>query len=425
MKPVHAFGLIVAFGATLHAQAINLHGRVSDSTGKPVANAVVELMKQGMRDTTGADGTYSIIKSSASIGPNSSMHSENLRMENGVLEFTVSQPSLVKIEVFDLKGNIQKKELLPEAQPGIYHFDVESYSHSNQMLIIRVSVGSLIQTFHYFSLQKDLPAGNFSIANTRSASRVLANLAASVDTLKVSAVGDSTKKIGLTSYDTTVNVTMVADATSVYHPCPTDGSPCKILPFGDSITRGAKSTDDGGYRSQLFKLVVAAKQNVTFVGSLANGPTTVSGVTFPRSHEGHVGWTISQLLPLVPSPALNGKPNIILLHIGTNDIGSRDPAMMAKHLDSLIEKTAQNAPTALIVVAQITAALTDNDIRDAYNAKIPGIIQSHAAKRQHIIGVDMNKIPVADLSPDGVHPNDKGYVYMAGIWYAAIKDLLP
>jgi lysophospholipase L1-like esterase len=213
--------------------------------------------------------------------------------------------------------------------------------------------------------------------------------------------------------------------TVAYAPCPTNGSPCTILPLGDSITRGFRSSDDGGYRSQLFKLIVAAKQKITFTGSLTNGPTQVSGQPFPRMHEGHSGWTISQLSPLIPSPALDGKPNIILLHIGTNDIGSRDPAGMATHLEALLDKIAQNGPNALIVVAQITAAFTDNDIRDAYNAKIPGIVQSHAAKGQHIIGVDMNKIPMTDLSSDGVHPNDQGYVYMAGIWYAALKDLLP
>ena len=213
--------------------------------------------------------------------------------------------------------------------------------------------------------------------------------------------------------------------TVAYTPCPTDGSPCKILPLGDSITRGVKSSDEGGYRSQLFKLIVAANQKVTFTGSLNNGPTQVSGQAFPRMHEGHSGWTITQLGPLIPSPALGGKPNIVLLHIGTNDIGYRDPAGMATHLEALLDKIAQNGPDALIVVAQITAARTDNDIRDAYNAKIPGIVQSRAAKGQHIISVDVNKLPMAGLSSDGVHPNDQGYTYMAGVWYAAIKDLLP
>jgi lysophospholipase L1-like esterase len=230
---------------------------------------------------------------------------------------------------------------------------------------------------------------------------------------------------GVVSAGTNGGGTGGTGGTTAYTPCPSNGSPCTILPLGDSITRGAKSSNDAGYRSQLFKLIVAAKQKVTFTGSLTNGPMQESGQPFPRMHEGHSGWTINQLSPLIPSPALADKPNIILLHIGTNDIGSRDPAGMAMRLDALVDKLAQNGPDALIVVAQITPARTDNDIRDAYNAKIPGIVQSHAAKGRHIISVDMNKLPMAGLNADGVHPNDQGYAYMAGIWYAAIKDLLP
>jgi lysophospholipase L1-like esterase len=220
-----------------------------------------------------------------------------------------------------------------------------------------------------------------------------------------------------------------------YNPCPTNGDPCKVLPLGDSITHGYASSDDGGYRSQLFKLIVAANQKVTFTGSLTNGPTQVSGQTFPRSHEGHDGWTIdpgystyglSGISTLIPSPALNGGPHIILLHIGTNDAGFMDAANMSTRLEALLDKIAQAAPSALIVLAQTTPLGYTSAPLTTYDAKIPGIVQSHAAKGQHIVGVDMSKMPVpADIGSDNVHPNDQGYAYMANIWYAALKDLLP
>ena len=161
----------------------------------------------------------------------------------------------------------------------------------------------------------------------------------------------------------------------------------------------------------------------------------MSGVTFPRMHEGHAGWTIdpgyntisssySGISKLVPSPALDSKPHIILLMIGTNDLFAREAANMGTRLEALLDKIVLNAPNALIVLAKITPLGTDNPSLTAYNAKIPGIIQTHAAKGQHIIGVDMSKLPVSQLA-DGTHPNNQGYTYMAGIWYAAIKDLLP
>lgn len=222
--------------------------------------------------------------------------------------------------------------------------------------------------------------------------------------------------------------------SSTYNPCPSDGSACKLLPFGDSITRGAKSSDDAGYRSALFKLIAAANKKATFTGSLSNGPAQVSGKSFPRLHEGRPGWTIdpgynmisssySGISTLVPSPALNGNPHIILLMIGTNDLFARDTAKMADRLEVLLDKIARNAPNALIVLAQITPLGSSNSAVTAYNAKIPAIIQAHAAKGQHIIGVDMSKLPTSNLS-DGTHPNDRGYEYMASVWFAAIQDLL-
>lgn len=235
---------------------------------------------------------------------------------------------------------------------------------------------------------------------------------------------------------------------TTYKPCPTTGEACKILPFGDSITEGVKSSDGAGYRSQLFKLIVAAKQQVTFTGSLADGPTLVSGQTFPRMHEGHAGWTIDPGLSefsgyggissLVPSPALNGGPHIVLLHIGANELfPTQDAAGMAMRLEALVDMIAAAVPTALIVLAQITPVGSTNgghtqaqvDAANAtqalYNSKIPGIIQAQVAKKHHVIGVDMSKMPLSGLTTASVHPNDQGYAYMAGIWYAAISDLLP
>lgn len=235
---------------------------------------------------------------------------------------------------------------------------------------------------------------------------------------------------------------------TLYKPCPTTGEACKILPFGDSITEGVKSSDGAGYRSQLFKSIVAAKQKVTFTGSLANGPTLVSGQTFPRVHEGRAGWTIDPGLSefsgyggissLVPSPALNGGPHIVLLHIGANELfPTQDAAGMAMRLDALVDKIAAAVPNALIVLAQITPVGSTNgghtqaqvDAANAtqaqYNNKIPSIIQAQVAKKRHVIGVDMSKMPLSGLTTASVHPNDQGYAYMAGIWYAAISDLLP
>ncbi|MEO6095919.1 MAG: GDSL-type esterase/lipase family protein [Fibrobacteria bacterium] len=442
MKWIFSLGLVVAFGSALHAQTINVRGRVSNAAGQPVANALVELVKLGVKDTTAANGDYSLIKPGVSNRSLAAAPRESIRLNQGILELSVSEPSPVKIEVFDMKGNNQKNESLPNAQPGVYHVNIANLPYTNQMLIVQASIGPMVRSFRYNSSRKAISEGDFTIASPRAAGGMLAKIAAAVDTLNVTAIGYAPKKLSLSAYDTTVNVTLDPDATTVYKPCPTNGNPCKILPFGDSITEGVNSTDGSGYRTQLFKLIVAANQKVTFVGSLTKGPTTVSGATFPRAHEGHSGWRIgssggSGIYSLIPSPALNDGPHIILLLIGANDVFVSGSDTMADRLDALLEKVAQNAPNALIVLAQMTPIGTSNNghtaaqvasanaAQAAFNSKMPGIIQAHVAKGRHIIGVDLSKMPLSGLGKSTMHPNDQGYAYVAGIWYDGIKNLLP
>ena len=209
-----------------------------------------------------------------------------------------------------------------------------------------------------------------------------------------------------------------------FNPC--KASPCVILPLGDSITHGFSSTDDAGYRSPLFKLIVAANQNVTFIGSLTNGPTTVSGKTFPRNHEGHDGFTVTQITGYVPpAKSFSTTPHIVLLHIGTNDMTSNaDPTTTANQLSTLITNLVNAAPDALIVVAKIIPLGYSNTNYNSYIAKIPGVVQAHSSN--HVIMVDMSTLPTSDIRGNGnVHPTDQGYADMANLWYGAIKSYLP
>jgi lysophospholipase L1-like esterase len=200
---------------------------------------------------------------------------------------------------------------------------------------------------------------------------------------------------------------------------------------------------NGGYRGPLFAAAVAAGRKMTFTGSLSNGPNTVSGQTFPKKNEGHSGWGISEVTPysggnagiatVIPTPAFasasGGTPEIILLHIGTNDSGSFSAAQMQTDLKGLLDKLFTNAPNALVVAAQIIPLGYDpnNAVIKAYNQALPGIVQERAAAGKHIALVDMNTgYSVATMfGSDNIHPNTAGYKLMADRWYAAIESLLP
>ena len=214
--------------------------------------------------------------------------------------------------------------------------------------------------------------------------------------------------------------------TSGFNPC--KASPCVVLPLGDSITHGYNSGDDAGYRSALFKLVVAANQQVTFVGSQSNGPSTVSGQTFPKNHEGHDGITATDLSGYVPpKKAFSSTPHVVLLHIGTNDMTSNaDPTTTANQLDTLVTNLVQAAPDALVVVAKIVPLGYSNTNYNQYIAKIPDLVKAHASKNEHVVLVDMSTLPSSDIRGGGnVHPTDKGYADMADLWYGVIKGYLP
>lgn len=214
--------------------------------------------------------------------------------------------------------------------------------------------------------------------------------------------------------------------SSGFNPC--KASPCVVLPLGDSITHGFNSTDDGGYRSPLFKLAVTANQKVTFIGSLSNGPSNVSGQTFPKTHEGHDGISVTGITGYVPpKKAFSTTPHIVLLHIGTNDMTSNEnPTTTANLLDTLVTNIVQAAPDALVVVAKIVPLGYSNTNYDQYIAKIPDVVKTHAAKNEHVVMVDMSTLPGSDIRGGGnVHPTDKGYADMADLWYGVIKGYLP
>jgi len=220
--------------------------------------------------------------------------------------------------------------------------------------------------------------------------------------------------------------TSSSGGSSGFDPCPATGS-CKILPLGDSITYGSTS-NNGGYRVELFTRAVHDGKHVTFVGSQSDGPATVAGVSFPTNNEGHPGWTIAQITGIAnASSALKDAPGIVLLHIGTNDL-PKSLTGASDRLAQLVDQILATLPTSLLVVAQIIPLPWAESSVVMYNAAIPSIVQQRASQGKHLIVVDLNTgFPLSNgLGSDNIHPNDTvGYPWMGDKWYAAIQQYLP
>ena len=121
---------------------------------------------------------------------------------------------------------------------------------------------------------------------------------------------------------------------------------------------------------------------------------------------------------------LGTNPRTVLLHIGTNDVLQNfDLANAPARLSALVDRITATVPNADVFVATIIpmAGEERENAGRAYNATIPGMVQSkrNAGKRVHL--VDMHSaLTTADLI-DGVHPTATGYDKMAATWYAATR----
>ncbi len=254
---------------------------------------------------------------------------------------------------------------------------------------------------------------------------------------------DSTSSAGGSSTgDTSTGGAGGSGGSNGFNPCPTEaGSECKVLPLGDSITEGCCSQPFGGYRIELFRQARADNKGLTFVGALQNGPAMVDGVSFPRDHEGHGGYTIdsdaghSGISGMITQNALqNYQPHIVLLMIGTNDInGNVDINNAPNRLANLVDDITTRAPDALLVVAAIIPTTNDgtNAKVEPYNAAMEALVEERASAGKHVVFLDnyaafrSNPNYKTALMADGLHPNTAGYEVLGQAFYGVIGELLP
>jgi lysophospholipase L1-like esterase len=193
------------------------------------------------------------------------------------------------------------------------------------------------------------------------------------------------------------------------------------MPLGDSITFGVGSSTGSSYRLDLYqRLVRQAGYTIDFVGSQRSGslPDT--------DNEGHSGWRIDQIASNVDGWLATYQPNVVLLHIGTNDMNQDYQVSTAPdRLSALIDKITADVPAANVLVASLIPA-NDATIQariNTFNATVPGIVAAKQQAGKHVRYVDMTSLTIADLA-DTLHPNDSGYAKMSTLFYAGAVQVL-
>lgn len=241
---------VMVFSA--NTQTINLQGVVSNSGGEPISGAEVSLVLQNMKDTTDADGKFSFVSTSVKNGPAVPKQS-HISLKNNLLQFSLSTQSPLKVEIFDLKGNLLSQEINKNAAAGMYQFDISKNCQAAKVLVVRATIGNSDVSFRYMSLKGgQYVSAPLKSKSANSNSNSLRKIAATVDTIKVTATGFKPKSVPISSLDNQQqNITLESEPVGKEFPT---ANPAAAGPFQVAADKNvgplAGTNDDPIYGEQ-------------------------------------------------------------------------------------------------------------------------------------------------------------------------------
>ena len=220
----------------------------------------------------------------------------------------------------------------------------------------------------------------------------------------------------------------------------------KIMPLGDSITEGvllsanlsypdgtnknnpeqgltpdgytgSLMSGSGGYRMHLRQYLYNLDWDSYMVGQKHD----IAG-----HYEGYPGYMSSDLLAILPDVLDANPPNVILLHIGTNDLPwPIDPDSCYTNINLMLDLIHDFDANIHVILAQIIPCLQNTTLGEKrypriieLNDKLPQIAQ----ERSYVTIVDMwhafTGYPdwESQLMRRPCHPNNTGYRVMAQEW---------
>ena len=204
----------------------------------------------------------------------------------------------------------------------------------------------------------------------------------------------------------------------------------KIMPLGDSLTYDNTHADGGpegrpsskrtAYRSHLWYMLENENYGADFVGSVIAGEDIIPA--FDPENEGHPGYDTYDLAEETYSYMTTSNPDIVLLHIGTNDHSSNANGV----IDILNEIDAYEINSGISVKVYV-ALIVDRQLPDhkivGFNSNLEDIIYQRILQNDNLVLVDMYhdaQLTSADYI-ENTHPNANGYKKMATVWFNALN----
>ena len=205
-----------------------------------------------------------------------------------------------------------------------------------------------------------------------------------------------------------------------------EGRPTRIMPLGDSITRGQGNEATGGWRKTLLDALAPDGRSVRQVGWMTDvAPAGFQAVGGWRIKD-HLGWGTRGVVHGVN--AIDAvrifNPDTILVHLGTNDVGSGVTAnQLADYLMAyrmLLDQAHAFVPAAHVFIARIVLLENRWAGTRTYNGMVETMVTEYVAQgRPYHLVRGMEDMPDGSWA-DGIHPNAQGYNYMATVWKTAL-----
>jgi hypothetical protein len=251
----NAFSLIAITVFWVNAQTINLQGTVSTTGGDPISGAIVTLVRHNMKDTTGTDGKFALIGgTSVNRLPAVLPKSNDITLKNSVLQFNLSTQAPLKVEIFDVKGKLLRREVNVNAAAGIYRFDISENSRAAKVLVIKAAIGRSDVSFRYIAFKGQqyalTPLATTTAISNSGGLKAMADI---LDTLKVTASGFKAKSVVISSLDNQQqDVTLDSSITGKAWPTadPTKKGPFQVV-ADKNVGPLAGTADDPVYGKQM------------------------------------------------------------------------------------------------------------------------------------------------------------------------------
>jgi lysophospholipase L1-like esterase len=215
----------------------------------------------------------------------------------------------------------------------------------------------------------------------------------------------------------------------------------RIMPLGDSITNGSSSgvVPDSpqyylSYRKALRDKLTDRGYQIDYVGSQVSGNAIFSDA----QHEGHGGWVADggpadvSIRPNVYNFLVANPADIVLLHIGTNDVDAGHA--YASDLASILDEIDRYSPNVWVVLALIINRATPPcalcTTTTAYNDALDAMVRTRLNDKIVVVdmetgaGLDYRLYPSGDMY-DTLHPFARGYEKMAEAWLQGLREILP